>query len=742
MKLMRIIGTRIFWYSLIFSSIIIFPSSKLSSFTNFISTAKQIDSLKRIIAISDEKTRIDYYIELADMYIEIDLRQSKGYADTALYISKKLNLEEKECFSLLRIAESLQSMGFKEDGFQSLNSALEIFEKSGNIPGIHKTYLYFGTFYHHIGQLSKEYFYLYKALHYFEDVDDKGNLARVYSNFARIYFFWKEYTKAFEFAEKALELHKKLKNYQEVTNNLVIIGGICRLMNKPELMLNFINQGFALKVPSDNNLNLISMYALKGDYFLMNQINQPDSALICYFRAINAFPDTTNHYFKGDVYTRIAFVYNIQNKYVEQLKYNLLALNVRIINGSQDNYISSLLNLSSSYQNLRDDDKALYYFQLGMSEAVKASNFLFSSIAYKFLADFYEKKKNFSESLINFKKYLLYKDSLENDNKKNELAFIQTDMEYHFKEIELKSQNQKLIISIVSTFALILTIFVILLFRSNSIKIRVNKELARLNNILEVTKEHYRLMVENQSDMIVKADNQSKLLFASPSFYNTFSVSENEIPGLDLLPLICPDKEVANAFLNTIFTSPFTSYLESTTLTINGKRWYAWNFNALILDKGKSALIIGAGRDITESKTNEEQLKELNDTLENKINDRNVRLMECEQRYKDLLDCLPCMVLISVEDKIVYGNKMFTKIFDYSFEETLTLSVNNIINEKYKKRFSNNLSSNLKGEETSGFIFSTKNNRGISMNLICNTVMIEFSQKPAILILINNLDVI
>ena len=46
---------------------------------------------------------------------------------------------------------------------------------------------------------------------------------------------------------------------------------------------------------------------------------------------------------------------------------------------------------------------------------------------------------------------------------------------------------------------------------------------------LSEREEKYRLLIENQADLIVKVDAQGKFLFASPSYCNTFNKTEEEL---------------------------------------------------------------------------------------------------------------------------------------------------------------------------------------------------------------------
>jgi PAS domain S-box len=60
----------------------------------------------------------------------------------------------------------------------------------------------------------------------------------------------------------------------------------------------------------------------------------------------------------------------------------------------------------------------------------------------------------------------------------------------------------------------------------------------RMENALKESEEKYRLLVENQTDMVVKFDPEGKVLFASPSYCEVLGRTEESILGTNFLPLV------------------------------------------------------------------------------------------------------------------------------------------------------------------------------------------------------------
>lgn len=126
---------------------------------------------------------------------------------------------------------------------------------------------------------------------------------------------------------------------------------------------------------------------------------------------------------------------------------------------------------------------------------------------------------------------------------------------------------------------------------------------------LRLSEAHYRLLVEQQTDLIVKIDTQGRFLFVSPGYCATFDKREDELIGQRFMPLVHPDDRAATeAAIATLYHPPHRCYLEQRAMTRDGWRWFGWSDAAVLDEHGQVTAIIGAGRDIHEHKLAELQL--------------------------------------------------------------------------------------------------------------------------------------
>jgi len=140
---------------------------------------------------------------------------------------------------------------------------------------------------------------------------------------------------------------------------------------------------------------------------------------------------------------------------------------------------------------------------------------------------------------------------------------------------------------------------------------KADSERKRIEDALRESIEKYRLLVENQTDLVVKVDTEGRFQFVSPSYCQLFGKTEDELLGNTFIPLVHEeDREDTAKTMENLYRPPHTAYMEQRAMTKNGWKWLGWMDTAVLDEKGNVTAIIGVGRDIHVRKQFEKALLE------------------------------------------------------------------------------------------------------------------------------------
>lgn len=159
-------------------------------------------------------------------------------------------------------------------------------------------------------------------------------------------------------------------------------------------------------------------------------------------------------------------------------------------------------------------------------------------------------------------------------------------------------------------------------------------ERKRAEAAVRLSEEKYRLLVDHQTDLIVKIDPESRFLFVSPTYCQAFGKSEEELLGRTFMPLVHEDDRESTAkAMDDLFRPPYRDYHEQRALTQAGWRWFGWADKAVVDEDGHITAVVGVGRDITERKRADEALQRSNRQLR-MLSDCNQALIRIDEEVE------------------------------------------------------------------------------------------------------------
>lgn len=137
-------------------------------------------------------------------------------------------------------------------------------------------------------------------------------------------------------------------------------------------------------------------------------------------------------------------------------------------------------------------------------------------------------------------------------------------------------------------------------------------ERQRVEEALRQSEKLYRELVENQADLIVRIDLQTRVTFANPAACLAFGWQGQEFRSQSLFQLCHPD-DMAEILENmALITRPPYRLItgEQRAFTANGIRYFQWHVAAIRDETGEVVELQAVGRDITERKQMEDALRQ------------------------------------------------------------------------------------------------------------------------------------
>ena len=172
----------------------------------------------------------------------------------------------------------------------------------------------------------------------------------------------------------------------------------------------------------------------------------------------------------------------------------------------------------------------------------------------------------------------------------------------------------------------------------------------------------YRLLLENQNDVIVQLDLSLKVLFASPRYLDTFFKDQIDNPHKDIFDKIHVDyQKMVKQFMDAVILPPYQEECTSRVLTSKGWRFYSWSMKAIFGDQGRVNSILCVGRDV------QDQIK------------AEKALLQSEAKYKAIFENSPLgMFRAGTDGRFIEVNPALAEMLGYETPEQVLLDITDI----------------------------------------------------------------
>jgi len=290
---------------------------------------------------------------------------------------------------------------------------------------------------------------LYKSKTIFEEnlnrtrsINYKIGEAKTLNILAIIYYLMGNYEKSTEFNIQSFKIFEEQKNYDELAN---AYGEYGYQMKRRELQKANQYMLKGIQIAEKNKVSKVTIAKLYDNFGVIKEMEDKlDSALILYNKALKIKYELNDSAGIPFSLNKIANAKALQGKFKEAYKILNQSDKFRKKEAGDFGKADNLAYYGDFFSMEGKIDSAIKYYQSSLDLSLKNGYTFLVEYCYRQLSDLYEKKFDFKNAFLNFKKYSSYKDSISNVATNQRIAELELAFEISEKDKLIAQQQVQL----------------------------------------------------------------------------------------------------------------------------------------------------------------------------------------------------------------------------------------------------------------------------------------------------------
>lgn len=484
----------------------------------------QQDSIDRNKALDNDSKAVALLVE-GEYSLKTNPDQSLDYGLQALVLAKKQRNQGLEAASLTLLAEANLALNQLEKALRYYHRALTIYQKSNQKELLIKTYIGLSRVYEASKNPELAIQYLERANQSIDEnigfplkVEFHQYIGSVYQKQGNFKNAVQHYNSILEIIDRVSS--KQIKNKTKIkVNTLIQIGQAEKNLGELDKSLSSFKKATKLALTDKDTLSYTNtLRELALSFYLLQELDSAYHNFTLSYKTSKHIADTIGMILSlqgmGDVYLEKGNIDHAINVYSQQRQLSELT-------HDDTSSVASLVKISRCYYALGDYPTSSQYLNRALAIAKKQNLTESKADVYQYLALIYETQNRYKDALDFYKMWIELRDSIFSEETGKKLAKLQIlyDITQKEKENEILRKNseiQKLqlakskyqgliLLSLVIAFV-VLTLFLVMLFRAKQKAYQKQKETEQ--RITELNKELERRMIAE----IKKQEKQQQLL--------------------------------------------------------------------------------------------------------------------------------------------------------------------------------------------------------------------------------------
>ncbi len=362
-----------------------------------------IDSLKtELKTIKSETNKVNVLNSLSKAHWQTsDYGTAEKYARDALELSQNIKYRNGEAEAYKNIGVVNDYLGNYSEALKNYSISLEIYGETGDKVGLSATYHNIGVVYWLQGNYPEALKNYFNALKIREEIGDKKGIAYSNNSIGNIYSAQRDFSKALKCFEIALKTAEEIGDKENMASAY-------------------------LRISTLHNKN--------GEY---------DEALKNAKESLKLYKELGYKDFIAGVYSELGYSYSFLGNHQEATTYMFKALKISEEIGNTESVLRSYFDIASIYYIQGNYPEVKKHLEKSMLIAKTIGSKGYISNNYGGLATIDSIFGNWKGAYENYKMYVLYRDSIYNEENTKKLT--QTEMQYEFdkKESLAKAEQEK-----------------------------------------------------------------------------------------------------------------------------------------------------------------------------------------------------------------------------------------------------------------------------------------------------------
>jgi tetratricopeptide (TPR) repeat protein len=432
---------------------------------NSISKAYQYTNIPKGLQIADTAIKLAQKLnEQSGLAMAYKVKGENYYRQNSYSLASELFKQALTIFELLGnkkgMADCLNDMGnieLKSNDKKALEfykMAMLLNEQIGNKKAKAIYFANSGTYYKGISNFSKALEDYSAALKIYEKLNEKRALMAIYSNIGNINLLMSDYPTALSYCQKALMISEQLADSNGMINPLSTIGNMYIRLTDNEKALEYFKK--ALVVARQIGVRDTS-HILNSIGTAYQNMAKYDEAIKYYLISVKAFEQSGNNAGLLRLLNNLGYLYySISDYHAAMNCYNKALLAGKRPETNKNEISVVQLSIAELYRDVPDSiliqmgidpkeryNKCLEYFNMGKQGAIEVGSLINQRYAWEGLSIMYEKQKDFPNALNSYKKYIVLRDKIINNEKEKKISRLTLQYEFDRKSDSIQIAKLK-----------------------------------------------------------------------------------------------------------------------------------------------------------------------------------------------------------------------------------------------------------------------------------------------------------